>query len=139
MESHTIANAVKRGELTEDEAYFILRFAGRMGYDNAIKKLTPWHHRLRQWFLWIGGWECPELMQWDAGRAAFEPRRPDGRWRSPYPVTILNRVTLFGGWGQVRVGRGFVTWVSRDRMLYWSPDGTPSNPAARFLIGRARP
>ena len=46
MSEHSIAAAMARGELTEEEAYFVLRFAGHQGYDKAIRKLSP-----QSWYL----------------------------------------------------------------------------------------
>jgi hypothetical protein len=38
--SHSIQSAMERRELTEEEAYFILRFAGALGYDRPIARPT---------------------------------------------------------------------------------------------------
>ena len=138
-ESHTVTNAMRRGELSEDEAYFVLRFAGRRGYGDAIRRMTPWTKRLRKKFLWIGGWEVPELMQWDLGKPAWEPRREDGRWRPAYPVTLLDTLTVFGGWWQLACFGGCLVWAfNQGDGCYWSPDGTPGHPKARRILGRRR-
>lgn len=149
-EPHTVEAAMTRGELTEDEAYFVLRFAGRVGYDRAIKRLAGRPlHRLRKWLVWFGGWENPELSQWDRGKPAWELRRTNeftgkSRWADPFPLALFGHRIAFFGWGaQARVRRGYVT-LSRGRAkgrlskLYWSPDGTPQHPRARFFVGGQR-
>lgn len=142
MESHDTTSAMRRGELEEEEAYFVLRFAGRLGYRAAMRRLTSPTKRLRQWFIWFGGWETPELCQWDMGWPAWKLRLDSGAWRSPTPVSILgHRATWYGWGGQARMFGGLLTvsWrpsSSSGWRLYWSPDGTPDNPGAKCIIGR---
>jgi hypothetical protein len=97
-----------------------------------------------QGLLWIGHWprwrrSIPNFMSmWKACRS-------DGRpwWArivpairnalaplSPMPVGLFwGRITLYSWGWSLDWGTGWMTW-SRDSGLYWSPDGTPSNPAA---------
>lgn len=137
--------ALLKSGLTEEEASFILRFAGRLGYDRAIRRLSsPWKN-LRQWFIWVGGWEWPELSQWDRGKPAWEPMR-EGRIVSPTPVSLFgHRITFFGWGAQVKLrwrGRRWILCLSSTYRhspldkLYLSPDGTPGHPEARFLWRR---
>lgn len=137
--SHTIAEAMKRGELDEEEAYFILRFAGHHGYREAIRRLTPegrlWH--ARRWLIWFGGWERPHLIQWDAGKPAFEMKG------DPTPVGLFGHRFTHYGWGwQLRTRTGFLVYSrarpNRDAEFYWSPDGTPSHPGAVLFYGNER-
>lgn len=135
--AHTVKAALERGELTEEEAYFVLRFAGRRGYTSTMRALTPWPKRLRKWFIWLGGWESPELCQWDLGWPQWRIRG------SPTPVSVLGGWATFYGWGaQVGVAGGLLVWSARPSSsagwrLYWSPDGTPGHARARCFVGRA--
>jgi len=142
-----IKQAMEREELTEEEAYFILRFAGHMGYEKAIRRLeNPWK-RLRRWFVWFGGWERPELSQWDRGAKAwdfFNTYSGKRRLNSPTPMSMLGHRITFFGWGlQVKVGKGSFVVASnsangRADRAYWSPDGTPQNPNAKtFWLSKA--
>lgn len=146
-EPQTTEAALKRGEITDNEAYFLLRFAGRMGYDDAMRRLTPWPRRLRKWFVWFGGWEVPELMQWDRGMPAWEIRREDGTIRSPTPVSLFKRLTIYDAprapWVQLRCFGGYLTVSlvsssSEGWRAYWSPNGTPGHERARCFVGRAK-
>lgn len=150
--SHTIEAALRREELTEEEAYFVLRFAGRIGYGEAIKRLDGQGplRRLRKWLFWIGGWETARLSQWDRGKKKWEIFGRDHR-TNRLKVNGLTPLSLFGhritffGWGvQVKWGRGYVT-LSSDHAdsgltkLYWSPNGTPGHERARFYWRRKPP
>jgi hypothetical protein len=149
-ESHTVQAAMERGELTEDEAYFVLRFAGRVGYDKAIKRLAGRPlHKLRKWLVWFGGWEHPELSQWDRGVPAWEFRRRNEfsgkvRWLDPFPLSLFGGRVTFFSWGfQVKVRRGWLVASgayanSLPTKLYWSPNGTPQHERARFFVGSDR-
>lgn len=88
--------------------------------------------RLRQWFIWFGGWESP-TRGWHFNTG-------------PTPISILGHAaTFFSGWGQVRCGRGWIVWYypfrrslrqsSSGALLYWSPNATPWHDGARLLIG----
>lgn len=134
--------AMERGELTEEEAYFLLRFAGHMGYEKAIKRLdNPWKS-LRRWFVWFGGWERPELSQWDRGAKAwdfFNTYTGKRKLNSPTPMSILGHRVTFHGWGvSVRICKGSFVMASdyahgKPDRIYWSPDGTPQNPGVKMF------
>lgn len=141
-DSHTIEAAMRREELTEEESYFILRFAGRMGYDKAIKRLSNPFQVLRQWFVWFGGWESPALSQWDRHIPAWSFVGHIGKkkyLKSPWPVSLFgHRITLHGKWGQMKCFGGYLvasnsvnTWANK---LFWSPNGTPTHPRARLIF-----
>lgn len=142
LRSHTLAAVMARGELTEEEAYFILRFAGKLGYTKAIHRLSnPWR-TLRKWFVWIGGWENGELGQWDQGKPAWEPFRR-GKLQNPTPISFFgHRITIQSRWLRVQIGRGYLNILfpnyvkTRYGRIYWSPNGTPQHPQARFFLGR---
>lgn len=144
--NHTIQSAMERGELTEEEAFFVLRFAGRMGYDKAIKRLRPnLFKNVRRWLFWVGGWEHPELMQWDRGAKAWEPFRfLDGKreLRDMTPITLLGRFITIQNFGvAIRIGRGYLCFNAATRKgkkdkLYWSPNSTPHHPKAKILWQR---
>jgi hypothetical protein len=146
-----LAEAMEKSGLTEEEAYFVLRFAGRLGYERAIRRLSsPWK-TLRQWVIWVGGWEHPELSQWDRGVPAWELTRVDHKGRrclvDPTPVSLFGYRITFFGWGvQARIrwgGRRLYLTLSRTYRhgpidkLYLSPNGTLQHPQARFLWRRA--
>lgn len=123
-DSHNVAAAMARGELDEEEAYYVLRFAGRFGYREAMRRLDPKGplSRARRWLVWIGGWESPELCRWDRGWPAW---RTDA---DPTPVSLLGHLVTFYGWGaELRVAGGHLVYTRRDGHLYWSPDATPSH------------
>lgn len=146
-ESHMAQTALNRGELTDEEAYYILRFAGRMGYDRAIRRLSPGYpwRNLRRWFVRTG-WETPELGQWDGNlpRWRFVERdRYTGklRWFDPFPLTILNRLTIFGRWWHLRCFGGYLVCSNEyaykwPNKLYWSRNGTPWQNARVFWCRR---
>lgn len=128
-----------RGELDQEEAYFVLRFAGHLGYSEAIRRLTPWtpFKRARRWLVWFGGWERPELLQWDQGRRAFEIKG------SPLPLSFFgHRVTVqpFGLDVRPRPRRALALCIHWDRgfrnvRAFLSPDCTPGS-ATTWFIGR---
>ncbi len=73
--------------------------------------------RIRQWFIWVGGWEGSNGKGW-----TFWSRSPD-------PVSILGHRATYYGWGiQVRLKHGYfvLTWRKGNRKAYISADGTPS-------------
>ena len=127
---HNINAAMKRQELTEEEAYFVLRFAGQIGYHKAIRRLKGrWLHHIRRWVVWFGGWESAELLQWDEGWPRWHFRTIMGHHRiGPWPMALFgHRIVLFGHWMQWRWGGGYMTLDLRLRYCYWSPNGTPQH------------
>jgi len=128
MENHTVAAAMARGELTDEEAYFILRFAGHYGYKYTMGLFDSPLKKLRKWFVWFGGWEKPKLLQWDSGEPAWNFSK------DPTPVSLCGHRFTYFGWGwELRIGGG---WLVRSNTsgLYWSPNGTPSHPNVIRLI-----
>jgi hypothetical protein len=135
--NHSIESAMKRGELTEEEAYFVLRFAGHCGYKKAMQRLKakPLWKRALTWLLYVGGWAHPELSQWDRGAKAIEIFRRDHkgklRIQDPTPISFCgHRFTHFGNWFQIRIKRGVIVVVNHEfwrgsLYAYWSNDGTP--------------
>jgi hypothetical protein len=139
MEPHTIAAAMGRKELSREEAYFVLRFAGHMGYEKAMRRLVK--HPLRHWLFWVGGWEEPELSQWDMGLPAWQPFRRIGDnhlWRSPFPLAFFgSRLVFHSGFIDVRCLGGVVVIHWRpSRGVYWSRTGQPHHKSTIQLIGR---
>lgn len=146
MDNHSIKSAMDRGELTEEEAYFVLRFAGHLGYDNAMKRLKDPLKVLRRKLIHFQGWEPPELMQWDSGYPPFIPFRVyDNRlkWKDPSPLNLLNRITMFRiepenyfipEWIDIRLMNGYLCINLKSKCIYWSPDATPQNPRAVCIV-----
>jgi hypothetical protein len=143
---------MSRGELTDEEAFFVLRYAGRMGYRRAIKRLSPGYpwQQWREKVVWFGGWESSELTQWDRGAPAWRIRSRceytgKVRWHDPFPLRLFNRLTFFGWGWQLRIRRGYLcfsktyAYEAFPDKLFWSPDGTPQNPRARFFWRKRRP
>jgi hypothetical protein len=92
---HALKDALDRQELTEEEAYFILRFVGHLGYKEAIAHLDGGRlRRARRWLFWSGGWEHLRLAQWDRNKPAWEVFQRDSftrRWKlcSPTPWSLF--------------------------------------------------
>ena len=140
-ETHAVSAALARGELNDDEAYFVLRFAGHHGYREAIRRLNPdpWWRRARRWLVWFGGWEAPHLSQWDRGLPAFKIKG------SPTPLSLFGHRVTFQWFGFTvdlpgRLTRLCVYWRSghsgpRIWRVFLSPDSTSSS-ATHWFIGR---
>lgn len=132
-EPHTLDAVLRRGELTEEEIYFVLRLAGHLGYDKAIERLEG-PRALRHWLIWTGGWEPGLLSQWDQGRPTWEIFR-NGRLQSPTPVSLFgHRITFHREWIDVRVAGGYLHIAPGK--VYWSPNATPGHPEAIHFVGR---
>lgn len=99
-----------------------LRFNGERWY---VDSRSLWK-RLRQWVVWVGGWERANGKGW-----ALSTTNGRGRlWLSPTPVSFFgHRLTIYGHWiGAGRRARLVVNF--RDRYAYLSVDGTPSGAYA---------
>ena len=130
LRMHTISEAMSLNELTEEEAYFILRVAGHMGYDRAMAKLSPTIRRIRRRVLWLGGWEIPELVQWDDDKPAWDFSR------APMPVSFLGLLTVYTGWLQLKMRRAYLIVNWQKGYAYLSPNGTSGHERARVLWGK---
>jgi hypothetical protein len=90
----------------------------------ADRRRRPWYwlRLARQKLLWVGGWEEPNCGGW----------RPTWEYglKSPFPVTVLSSLTLFGGWWQCRIFGTYLTWSHGK--VYLSPDGTPRSATRWF-------
>lgn len=97
-----------------------------------LRRWSALHH-LRNWLIWIGGWEEPNGEGWsllfDGWRDTWTRAR---QWKSPTPVSVFgHRVTWFG-WGlNVKLpGGGWLVVVWRTGgapwRVYLSHNGTPS-------------
>jgi hypothetical protein len=81
-------------------------------------------HRIRNWIIWIGGWELANGRGW----RLFT--RSGKKWIlcDPTPISLFGHRFTHFGWGwELRTHSGYLTY-SRigGRKLYSSPDGTPS-------------
>ncbi len=89
--------------------------------------------RLRQWVIWIGGWEKANGEGWQfrtSDRSIFMP---------PWPISLLGHRFTFFGWGwQLRLSHPRRYLVHSKSGLYISTDGTPprssDNPKRGFFI-----
>ncbi len=133
--------------LTDDEVYFILRYADRLGYDKAIERLSPdpvWV-KVRHWFIRIDGWESSHLAQWDKGAPAFEWRDSEtNEILSPTPINCFGGFLTINDPGieialeNIRPRWGFLcltrTYGNKPLdKLYWSPNGTPNYDGVLFF------
>lgn len=146
---HSLQEALNRVNLTDEEMYFILRFADRLGYDRAIKRLTPGHpwQTIREWFVSIG-WEKPELMQWDGGCPRWVIFSRDCytgkvRFHDPFPLSFFGHRITFQSFGvTIRLRRRSYLCFTSDfhagfpNKLYWSPNGTPCHERTRMFWRR---
>lgn len=74
--------------------------------------------RVRQWFIWVGGWELANGSGWKL--------KHDWGWASPTPISIFGHWATFYSWGtQFRWGRSWLVY-SKHSGTYVSKDGTPS-------------
>ena len=128
-----------RSGLSEEEACVLLRVAGQLGHETAIRRLQG-RKGLRQWLIWFGGWErCQKTPAWELFRRDYRGRLQLLR---PWPVSILgHRFTCFGRWAQMRWGRGYLVLANEHAnewpcRLYWSPNGTPWHEETRFYWGK---
>lgn len=86
-------------------------------------------HRIRHWFIWLGGWEKPNGEGWWF-------RYPSGSWKRPYPVSLLGHRVTFQPWGwSVRTRHGYLCYSTEQghRKFYTSPDGTPDSAHTWFF------
>lgn len=90
--------------------------------------------RVRQWFVWVGGWEKANGAGWQF-RIPYVGK-PDWLWLSAAPVSVFGHRATWYGWGiDVRFGWCSFTWDWRvERCAYLSPDGTPGR-AFHWLWG----
>ena len=107
-----------------------LRWNGERWY---VDSRSLWK-RVRQWVIWIGGWERANGAGWQF--SIKHPYRRVGRiWMGPTPVSLLgHRVTFFSHWFDFRIRSGVVVVNFRERHAYVSRDGTP-NRAHHWLWG----
>ena len=89
--------------------------------------------RLRQWIIWVGGWESgghdDRPHRWKLWIRDY-PGKPIRK--EPMPISLLNHRITHYGWGtQLRVGRGYLVfvrarpWMGTKPRLYLSTNGTP--------------
>jgi len=105
-----------------------LRWNGERWY---VDTRSLWK-RVRQWVIWVGGWERANGAGWQ-----FTAGRSGGRtvWMTPTPVSLFgHRITLFGHWFDLDVPSGRLVVNLRQRHAYISRDGTP-NRAHHWLWG----
>jgi hypothetical protein len=78
--------------------------------------------RVRQWVMWIGGWEKPNGKGWkftiDLGKKK--------RLMNPSPISFFGHFIIFYSWGgHIRFKRGCYFVWSKTSGMYVSSDGTP--------------
>jgi hypothetical protein len=78
-------------------------------------------HWLRNWIIWIGGWEKPNGTGWDFFYDVCGKRKLS----SPTPIALFGHRLVIFGWGwNMRIGHRWLVWTKDE--VYVSPDGTPS-------------
>lgn len=88
-------------------------------------------HHIRNWFIWIGGWEKANGKGWELFRNY-------GRgWRlvDPTPIALFGHKFVHFGWGwHIRLSRGYLVWSRCGGQLhvYISPDGTTARATTWF-------
>ena len=85
-------------------------------------------HRLRDWFIWVGGWEKANGGGW-----RIFLKTPSGRLRMPpTPVSLFGRrITFHRWWVDIRLRKGWL--VVSKTCAYLSPDATPSAATAWYF------
>lgn len=83
-------------------------------------------HHIRNWVIWIGGWEKANGTGFELFRRNHKNRI---RLKDPTPISLFgHRFTHYGNWWHIKLRRGYLAW-SRQR-IYISPDGTSTNAVA---------
>ena len=107
-------------------------------------------HRVRHWFIWIGGWEKAngegwKIFRWDNIRSAIQYKKfkrlfsPSWVMYFPAPISFFgHRFTWMGwDWGwQLTTKFGYLVYSKKGHpkpILYLSPDGTPSSATDFYL------
>lgn len=76
--------------------------------------------QLRQWIIWIGGWEMPGGEGWEF-RYSFGERP----WRTPTPISLFGDfITIYGFGINIQFKRGYLCFHRNS--AYFSPDATPT-------------
>lgn len=107
----------------------------RFNGENWFKEERSIFTRIRQWFIWFGGWESP----W--GKWHFFVHTPwykqwwkKWHFKSPVPLSILGHWATYYGWGiQAKLPSGWLVWCwnkNDEPEIYISKDGTPENAHA---------
>jgi hypothetical protein len=111
-----------------------LKYNGERWY---VDERSLWK-RVRQWVIWIGGWEKANGKGWqfliDYGNKKS--------LMSPTPISLFgHRITCYGWGWQIRIRRGCYL-VSSKSGVYVSSDGAPPDvgnyPKTGFFIVRRR-
>jgi hypothetical protein len=88
-------------------------------------------HRIRDWFVWVGGWETANGKGW----RLFIPCGNRRIMMSPTPVSLFGHRITFYGWGwNIRTRTGWLVYTRRpERSLYHSTDGTPRGATVWYI------
>lgn len=96
--------------------------------------------RVRNWFIWIGGWEKTNH------RTGEHQWKPVTRWTDPFPLSLFGHRITFQSFGlRIRLGWRYFCWSYRKKpgymygpigigYAYLSRDGTPHS-AHHWLWG----
>lgn len=91
--------------------------------------------RIRQWFIWLGGWELANGRGWRFWIPHNTINGTKKLWMSPYPISLLGHRMTFYGWGmEIKLSSGWIVWNFNRRYCFISRNGTP-NDAHRWLWG----
>lgn len=92
-----------------------------------------WLRRIRQWFIWVGGWEKANGAGWQLIGTHSQSLK------SPAPIAILGHRAVWYSWGwNIRLGRGWLVYTRKKyadggRQLYISKDGTPGRAFVWYI------
>jgi len=79
-------------------------------------------HIIRNWFIWIGGWEKANGLGWLFTYMVGNKRK----LAQPFPITLLgHRIVLYGEWFTVKLRRDWLVYHFKG-YVYRSKDGTLS-------------
>ena len=90
--------------------------------------------RIREWFVWFGGWEKANGKGWRFYLNSTRQGKPHRIWLGPTPVSLFGHHITFFTWGfQVALRHDYLVIVWRPyRACYFSPNGTPWAATRRF-------
>lgn len=93
--------------------------------------------RIRQWFVWFGGWERADNKSWEFGFKTNVAGREKFHFMAPFPLSLFGHRIVFYGWGcDIQLPTGHLVWsrYGHSLQVYISKDGTPQG-AHHWIYG----